>query len=638
MKWRVGGLLGWGSWRPGRRSMVLLVTVALLGLSGTWLAASALRRGGEGRAAQALREQTSVVSQTVDAEIRRYGNTVRDVAASVGAQADLRASEFRAITAPLDRNRLPGATGVSLVVMAADGQVAAVQRYWRRQGAGGLTLKPATAVGGQHAFTVLSQPLEDSPAALGRDIGASAVAMETLRAAQRPGTMTASRPYRLLRDADLPAERQQLSTLLVAPVVSTSPLAADRGRLRGWIVLGLRGGDFLRESIGVVARDTVVVTLTDNTQEGVPTVLARWNAGRADSDRIDRLGDSRTATVMAGQRNWHLQVTATGGLLPDPPVHVVSAAWIIGGLFTLMLAMLTATVATSRDRAVRRVAQATAALREDIARREAVEAQLRRREDELVGFAGVVAHDLRQPLAQISGYSDFLLEEAAADWSSSHREYLTRLRRSAARMQCLLTDLLDYATADNRDLKIAPVDLMFLAADIVAERTIEHSDPTPVVVVGDLPTVDGDPTLLRQVFDNLIGNALRYTRHGHAAQVEINAEPEGDDWRIEIRDHGIGIPAEQRNSIFTAFARADGSQGYPGTGLGLAIVHRVIERHHGRISADANPGGGTVFTVTLPAEQPRDIAMMVAHPGATSSALPGSFVSPDLPTGSAARS
>ena len=120
-------------------------------------------------------------------------------------------------------------------------------------------------------------------------------------------------------------------------------------------------------------------------------------------------------------------------------------------------------------------------------------------------------------------------------------------------------------------------------------------------MVGSLPVVAGDPTLLRQVFDNLVGNALKYTRPGHQAQVEITAaRAEDDGWRLEIRDRGIGIPAAQRAVVFDAFVRADGSQPYPGTGLGLAIVARIIERHGGRIGVHDNPGGGSVFWFTLP--------------------------------------
>jgi len=342
----------------------------------------------------------------------------------------------------------------------------------------------------------------------------------------------------------------------------------------------------------------VAVTLRDTTSDGEQIVLASWEPPGAVVD----VSSTRRMAIDAQQRVWQLQVAATNRLLPDSGLHLVAAAWTTGAVITMLLALLTATLASSRDRAVRRVEQATAALRDDIARREQVEERLRRREDELVGFAGVVAHDLRGPLARISAYTDFLREEAAPGMSGEHRGFLERLRSGATRMQSLLDDLLDYATADNRPLKISPVDLSILIADVIAERNGTATEHPPILDVGHLPTVDGDPVLLRQVLENLIGNAVKYTRYGDAPHIEITAEPEPDStmWRIEIHDHGIGIPAEQRDSIFTAFTRATGSEGYPGTGLGLAIVHRIIERHSGHIGVTGNEHGGSVFWVLLP--------------------------------------
>jgi signal transduction histidine kinase len=119
-------------------------------------------------------------------------------------------------------------------------------------------------------------------------------------------------------------------------------------------------------------------------------------------------------------------------------------------------------------------------------------------------------------------------------------------------------------------------------------------------VIDPLPVVPGDATLLRQVLDNLIGNAIKYTAEGHQPYVRISSRPEGDTVRIDVADRGIGIPEDQRDSVFTAFSRADGSEGYPGTGLGLAIVHRIVERHGGRTGVTDNPGGGTRIWFTLP--------------------------------------
>jgi signal transduction histidine kinase len=168
-------------------------------------------------------------------------------------------------------------------------------------------------------------------------------------------------------------------------------------------------------------------------------------------------------------------------------------------------------------------------------------------------------------------------------------------------MQSLIDELLNYATADNRVLHTAAVDLGKLVEDIVRERIPGASQVQSAVVVDRLPVIEGDPTLLRQVLDNLIGNALKYTAYGDDPVVRVGGRPVGDGWwRIEVADRGIGIPEDQRAGVFTAFTRAVGSERYPGTGLGLAIVHRVVERHGGLVGVEANPEGGSLFWFTMP--------------------------------------
>ena len=341
---------------------------SIVGVLGTGLAVAALRRGHDYLAAQALTQQTRTVEQTVAAEILRYSNLLSDMAAAVGAQTQLNAAEFTAITAPISRSRLPGATGISMVVAADRDQITQVQARWRSLGATALMLRGDERFS-SHLFVVLSQPLDSAPASLGRDLSTADAAVDALRLSQATRTVAASRPYRLLRDAGLPAAEQQLSTLLVAPVFATSPQATDKGRFRGWVVIGLRGGDFLQQSIGVVARDTVAVTLRDITTDGQLAVLAGWQPPGARTDQ----SQSKVVVIDVLQRIWQLKVTATTRLLPDSALHLQSAIWLTGALITVLLAALTASVSSSRDHAVRRVEQATAALRDDITRREQIE-------------------------------------------------------------------------------------------------------------------------------------------------------------------------------------------------------------------------------------------------------------------------
>jgi signal transduction histidine kinase len=586
-----------------RRSVLVLVLICALGLTGTVLSALALRNADDERRERALVQQTELLSQVVSTELRRYGTMMTDLAAAVGAQARLEASEFTAITAAVDRQRLPGATGIAFVVPVPPAGTADAQAYWRDRGDPGLVLRPRVT-GGEHRYIVFSRSIDGGPSSAGLDLAAAAEADAALTAARRTSRVTISRTYRLLKDATVAPHLQQLSFVLVAPVYATSPGAPDLGRFRGWLSIGLRGQDFLNEAIGAAARDTVAVTLAD-TGTTDPLPVARWQPRAA----IDPDGTVKTVAVAVPQRIWHLTVRPTDRLLADRAVPPYVVAWLVGGVITALLAALTTTVLTSRDRALRRVDEATAALRDDITRREQVEHRLRQREAELVGFAGIVAHDLRGPLARVLGYADFLADEAADRLEPPHQEFLERLRGGAHRMQVLIDDLLDYATADNRPVTRADVDLHALANEVVREHAGSGAARPATIVVEPLPVVAGDPVLLRQVLDNLVGNAVKYTPAGAEPSVHLSGHVTDDGrLRVEVADRGIGIPDAERQTVFTAFHRATGSDRYPGTGLGLAIVHRIVERHGGHVGVRPNPGGGSVFWFTLPSGRAGDAA------------------------------
>jgi signal transduction histidine kinase/integral membrane sensor domain MASE1 len=236
----------------------------------------------------------------------------------------------------------------------------------------------------------------------------------------------------------------------------------------------------------------------------------------------------------------------------------------------------------------------------------------RRERDELASFAGVVAHDLLNPLTVVEGWSESLLESARAGIvvpPEQQADQLGRILRAAQRMQHLISDLLAYTTA--RDLRITPVrvDLLALVQDIARAR-VEASRvrdaSAPVIDIDPaLPDVLAEPVLLRQVVDNLVGNAVKYVAPGVRPEISVSARTvAGDDGSmvvIEIADNGIGIPEGQHARVFETFHRAH-QDGYRGTGLGLSIVKRVVERHGGTASArDTEGRSGTTMSVSFPA-------------------------------------
>jgi signal transduction histidine kinase len=588
-----------GSWRfarlePKRGALAAMVLIG--GLATSMTAVIGLHRADVRAQAEALDVRTESIRTAVTTEVRRYINALLDVAAAVGAQQQLTAADFAAITAPISRDRLAGATGISFIVATPRGGVEEVQRQWRAQGSTTLRLVPVDAANTEHRFVVLTRSLDPKTTSLGIDVTGSSEATEALDAARDTRQVTASSTYVLLRDREVAAAERQLSFVLTVPVYAAGA-APDTGRFRGWLLMGMRGGDFLTQALQRVARQQATVTLIDRSTAGNDVPVAQWRP--AASAREDT---RRDVTVLVGQRRWTLSVRPTTALTERSQSQLTVAAGASGVVISVLLAGLVLLLTSSRDHAIKRVAVATAALHDDIAQRERVEVALRRRDAELTGFAGVVAHDLRSPLSVTAGYLALLVEETEGILDDTPRYYLHRVDGGLRRMARLIDDLLAYATAENFRMRKDPVDLDAVTAEIIVERLAHlDSEDQPTVEIGALPTVAGDAGMLRQVLDNLIGNAIKYTPHGRPAHIDISARRQPDaSWQITVADRGIGIGDDEYDTVFDAFQRARGSEGYSGTGLGLAICRRIIERHGGTISAHPNLGGGTRFTITLP--------------------------------------
>ena len=218
---------------------------------------------------------------------------------------------------------------------------------------------------------------------------------------------------------------------------------------------------------------------------------------------------------------------------------------------------------------------------------------------ELAAFAGVVAHDLRNPLAAIDAWTELIAVELDAGEldARSVGELVSRVRAASGRMRLLISDLLAHATSSSRDLDLSRVDVTAMVDEIAVAR-----GSTRVISAGQVPPVLGDPVLVRQILDNLIGNALKYVAPGEDPQIAVRGRrSDGVLVTIEVADRGIGIPEQDRERVFEEFHRAH-HRGYEGSGLGLSIVRRVVARHGGTIQALPNPAGpGSVLRFTLPA-------------------------------------
>jgi len=218
---------------------------------------------------------------------------------------------------------------------------------------------------------------------------------------------------------------------------------------------------------------------------------------------------------------------------------------------------------------------------------------------ELAAFASVVAHDLGNPLAAVDGWNRIIAEQLDGGGfdPETTRMAVDRSLASVEQMRGLIADLLARATSTARELHATRVDIPSLVAEIAAARDAEQQVSCAVV-----PPVCGDAVLIRQVLDNVVGNALKYVPPGRVPQVRVTGARIPDDLvRLSVADNGVGLPPGEHERIFEEFHRAHPDD-FEGSGLGLSICRRIVERHGGTITARDNPEGqGTVIELTLPA-------------------------------------
>jgi len=254
------------------------------------------------------------------------------------------------------------------------------------------------------------------------------------------------------------------------------------------------------------------------------------------------------------------------------------------------------------------VTERTAALTASTEALQQLNTELQRSNQELQDFAYVASHDLQEPLRKIQAFGN-LLEDEYGHVLGEGRTYLDRMRNAASRMQVLINDLLTFSRVTTKALPFSEVDLNLIAREVVIDLETLVQKTHGTVTIEQLPVIDADPLQMRQMLQNLIGNALKFHRPGVppvvtvSAQVQVDAQTGEEQCLIAVRDNGIGFDEKYLDRIFTVFQRLHGRGEYEGTGVGLAVVRKIVTRHGGSITAQSSNGEGATFLVTLPVRQ-----------------------------------
>lgn len=237
-------------------------------------------------------------------------------------------------------------------------------------------------------------------------------------------------------------------------------------------------------------------------------------------------------------------------------------------------------------------------------------AELRRSNEDLQQFAHVTSHDLKEPVRKVKMYANLIRTNYDALLPEKGKEYLNKIEHASQRISSMIDGVLQYSSLDSSEDVVELVDLNEVARNILDDLEVVINEKKAKVKIGTLPSIPGSPTLMNQLFYNLINNSLKFTRDGISPVIEVlSSIKSGAEIgqavdqtyaEIQIRDNGIGFEQEYAEKIFESFSRLNAKDKFEGTGLGLALCKKIVKRHHGSIKASGRLGEGATFSIYLP--------------------------------------
>ena len=439
-------------------------------------------------------------------------------------------------------------------------------------------------------------PYQGNEATLGFDLASSPTRLQALNAARASGEPRATARITLVQE-----NAEQFGFLVFSPVYEASELDAPRNdpaALKGFVLAVYRVGDMIDKSLSYLTEQPLRLRVEDPLSDSEAALLFGPQQLASSSD-----GLSYQAEIAVADRHWRVICSAKPELLT---AYDTAQSWLFLVAALLFTAAAAGFVGISRNREVRIVELVLARTRELWISKRTAERhadELSEANQELEQFAYAASHDLQEPVRTLVSFSSFLREDLGNDLPPEAATDLEHITGAAHRMQRLIKDLLALSRAGRSTLDMQEVALEDCLGDSLDALRERLKETDTLVEQGQLPVVSGDRRLLTQLFQNLLGNAMKFQNGAETPAIAITARQQDSMWIVEVKDNGIGVQQEYAEQRFTPFKRLHGMGEYEGSGVGLAICKRAVERHGDRIWVDSTPGDGSRFQFTLPAQR-----------------------------------
>ena len=361
-------------------------------------------------------------------------------------------------------------------------------------------------------------------------------------------------------------------------------VAERRAALRGWVVAPLVAETLFEGLVSPVFDvDLDIYAAPVEDEDRLIYDTSPENLERARARTVQFITPE---TVRIGGQTWLVTVSSTASFEAAHRGRTSDYILVAGLLIALALGVATRSLMSSRSEALKLA--------------EAMTGDLKRSNADLQQFAYVASHDLREPLRNVSSYLQLLERQYGDRLDETGHEFIGFAVEGAKRMDALIRDLLRYSRIETLGEAFTRVDSEAVVQEALDNLKTTIEDASGIITYSDLPTVVADPSQLLQLFQNLIGNALKYHHADRPPEIRIQANSSETGTTFSLTDNGIGLEAEYAERIFIIFQRLHGRDEYEGTGIGLAVCKRIVERHGGRIWVESEPGMGSTFYFTLP--------------------------------------